>query len=258
MSYQQNNQNGGRPQGTPRKKSFLNDWRQPHPATDTPMEGGKYPAQFMWEITNAGKIVLKISDGVFKEGAKSPHKEVEMSGYDRNILFETLLEAANTSVEFPARQFFVKKHDFVRVGGASRLSEQPITKVMFSVSRDENGVINLVYSKGDYKVKTRFKGPNSSVIMVRNAAGEIVEDSGFMSRMYTRSWVNFHKEVLDRMERDGWEPPKPKGDFNGGSNNNNNGGGAPSYRQGTQGGGGGNPNQSNSNFDDFDNDDIPF
>ena len=87
MSYQQNNQGGGRPQGTPRKKSFLNDWRQPHPATDAPLEGGKYPAQFMWEVTNAGKIVLKISDGVFKEGAKSPHKEVEMNGYDRNILF---------------------------------------------------------------------------------------------------------------------------------------------------------------------------
>jgi len=253
MSYQQNNQGGGRPQGTPRKKSFLNDWRQPHPATDAPLEGGKYPAQFMWEVTNAGKIVLKISDGVFKEGAKSPHKEVEMNGYDRNILFEALIEATNMAVDFPARQFFVKKHDFVRVGGQSRLSEQPITKVMFSVSRDEQGVINLVYTKGDYKVKTRFKGPNSSVIMVRNAAGEIVEDHGFMSRMYTRSWVKFHQEVLDRMERDGWEPPKPKGDFNGGGQ----GGGGGGYRQGTQGGNGGNPNQSNSNFDDFE-DDIPF
>lgn len=249
MSYQQNNNQ--RPQGTPRKKSYLNDWRQPHPASEKPVEGGKYPAQFMWEITNAGKVVLKISDGVFKEGAKSPHKEVEMSAYDRGILFDTLLEATNPAIEFKTRQFMVKKHDFVRVGGQSRLSEQPITKVTFTISRDEQGIVTLVYSKGDYKVTTRFKGPNSSVIMIRNDAGEVVEDHGFMSRMYTRSWVNFHRPVLDRMELEGWEPPKPR-DGSGGGNNNGGGGG---YRNN----GGGNPNQSNSNFDAFDDEsDIPF
>lgn len=247
MSYQNSN-NGQRPQGTPRKKNFLNDWRQPHPASDKPVEGGKYPAQFMWELTNAGKVVLKISDGVYKEGAKSPHKEVEMSAYDRNIFFETLIEASNMSVDFKTKQLMVKKHDFVRVGGQSRLSEQPITKVTLTIGRDEAGVITLTYSKGDYKVTTRFKGPNSSVIMVRNEAGEVVEDTGFMSRMYTRAWANFHRDVLDRMELEGWEPPKPRGDNGGGGQ----GGGSNNFRnQGDQ-------NKSNSNFDDAFDEDVMF
>lgn len=246
MSYPQNN--GQRPQGTPRKKSFLNDWRQPHPATDAPVDGGKYPAQFMWEVTNAGKIVLKISDGVFKEGAKSPHKEVEMNAYDRNVFFESLLEAANSQIDFKTKQLVVKKHQFVRNGGQSRMSEQPITQITLTISRDDKGAISLTYSKGDYKVTTRFKGPNSSVIMVRNDAGEVVEDTGFMSRMYTRAWVNFHSPVLDRMELEGWEPPKPKGDsgssggYSGSSYNRNQG----------------DPNKSNQNNFDDEFDDIAF
>lgn len=240
MSYQQNN---NRPTPQPRKKSFLNDWRQPHPASDAPLEGGKYPAQFMWEVTNAGKIVLKISDGVFKEGAKSPHKEVELGAYDRNVLFETLLEASDNP-DFKTKQLIVKKHQFVRTGGQSRMSESPITQVTLTIIRDEKGQITLGYSKGDYKVTTRFKGPNSSVIMYKNEAGEVVEDHGCMSRMYLRAWVNFHRMVLDRMELEGWEPPKPR---DGGSSNNN-------YQNNNRNS---NPNQSNSNFDDFD-DDIAF
>jgi|GEM_PF-6322887 hypothetical protein len=244
MSYQQNN---SRPTPQPRKKSFLNDWRQPHPASDAPMDGGKYPAQFMWEVTNAGKIVLKISDGVFKEGAKSPHKEVELGAYDRNVLFETLLEASNNP-DFKTKQLVVKKHQFVRTGGASRMSDSPITQVTLTIIRDDAGQITLGYSKGDYKVTTRFKGPNSSVIMYKNEAGEVVEDRGCMSRMYLRAWVNFHRMVLDRMELEGWEPQKPREGTSGGANGNG------GYNQNK-----GNPNQSNHNssFDD-EFDDIAF
>lgn len=235
-----NHQQHSKPQFTPRKKMFLNDWRQPHPATDKPLEGAKFPAQFMWEITNAGKIVFKVSDGIFKEGGggKNNHKEVEMTAYDRNILFETLLEASN-SPDFTSKQYQIKKHDFVFTGGQSRLSDSPVTKGTFTIKRDENGVISLGYSKGDYKVMCNFKGPNSNVLLMRNAEGQMVEDTGFMSRMSTRSWVNFHRPVLDRMELDGWEPPKPKGDGSAGSHKPNN-----------------NPNHSNTNSFDDDFDDM--
>lgn len=240
MSNYNNGGGGDRPVFTPRKKMYLNDWRMPHPASDAPMEGGKYPAQFMWELTNAGKVVLKISDGVYKEGAKSPHKEVELDMYHRNILFEALLEATNNP-EFGTKQLVVKKHQFVRTGGASRMSDAPITQITLTIIRDADGIITLGYSKGDYKVKTRFKGPNQSVILVRNAGGETVEDLGVMSRMYVRSWIKFHQPVLDRMELEGYEPPKPR---------EGTGGGAVVQRPSNQ-------NQSNLNDGTFD-DDIDF
>lgn len=199
------------PQFTPRKKLFLNDWRQPHPTSEAPLEGAKFPAQFLWELTNAGKVVFKINDGIWKEGAKTTHKEVEMGAYQRGILFNSLLEAANNP-EFTIKQYIIKKPGFVRTGGQSRMSDQPITHGTFTIKRDDRGVITLGYSKGDYKTTTSFRGPNNDVIMMRNEAGELVEDIGFMSRMYLRSWVDFHKRVLDRMELDGWTPPVPKGD----------------------------------------------
>lgn len=239
MSYQQGNQ--GKPQFTPRKKMFLNDWRQAHPAGEKPLDGAKFPPQFMWEVTNAGKIVFKVSDGVFTQGGgggKNNHKEVEMTAYDRNILFETLLEATN-SPEFTAKQYHIKKHDFVFNGGQSRLSEHPVTKGTFTIKRDKGGNISLGYSKGDYKVECTFKGPNANVIMVRGEDGQMREDTGFLSRMSTRSWVNFHRPVLDRMELEGWEPPKPKGDGTPGAHKPNN-----------------NPNVSNTNSFDDDFDDM--
>jgi len=246
MGYQ--NRNNSQPQFTPRKKSFLNDWRQPHPCTEAPLEGGKYPAQFMWEVTNAGKIVLKVSDGVYKEGAKNTHKEVELNGYDRGVFFEALLEATNNP-DFKTKQLVVKKHQFVRQGGQSRMSESPITQVTLTIIREDNGVIWVGYSKGDYKVKVRFKGPNSTVLMMRDpATNELVEDSGLMSRFAARNWVNFHRYVLDRMELEGWEPPKSQNNNNGGSNGGSGGG----HQRNN------NPNQSNSNFTDDDFDDIDF
>lgn len=233
------NQNNG-PKFTPRKKMFLNDWRQPHPSTEKPLEGAKFPAQFMWEITNAGKIVFKVNDGIFKEGGggKNNHKEVEMGAYDRGILFETIAEAAN-SPDFTSKQYTIRKHDFVFTGGQSRMSESPVTKGVFTIKRDENGVISLTYSRGDYKATCLFKGPNSNTITMRGPDGTVVEDKGFMSRMAARRWVKFHEPILDRMEQDGWEPPKPKGDGTPGQHKQNN-----------------NPNQSNTNTFDEDFDDM--
>lgn len=221
---------------TPRKKSILNDWRMPHPATEQPMAGGKYPAQLMWEIKNNGKIVLKVNDGVFKQDGANKHKEVELDAYDRGILFEGLLEATQNP-DFKTKQIDVRSKQFVFQGGAGRMSDQPISQVKLTISRDEKGVMSLGYSKGDYKARFIFKGPRDSVLMFRNG-DETTEDNGTMSRWATRNWVNFHRPILDRMEVEGWEPPKPR------DGGNNPGGGSR---------GGSGP----SNNDDFD-EDVDF
>lgn len=230
--------NGQRPQGAPngqkRKKTFLNDYRQAHPATDAPINGGKYPAQLMFEQKITGQIVLKINDGVFSEG-KSTHKEVELDAYDRGQLFEALKDAAdiNGNPNFKAAKIIPAKHQFVFQGGSGRMSDKPVVQCNFTVTREDNGEITLGYSKGDYKALVRFKGPRSMSVLVRNASGETVEDKGVMSRWAVRHWVGFMKPVLERMELEGWEPPKPRGDqannpqrnsdYTGSSNNNSGG-----------------------------------
>jgi hypothetical protein len=224
-----------------RKKTFLNDYRQAHPCTDEPMPGGKYPAQLMFEQKITGQIVLKVNDGVFKEG-KSTHKEVEMDAYDRGILFEALNEAANNA-DFKTKKLVFAKHQFVFQGGSGRMSDKPVVQVNMVITRDDNGQITVGYSKGDYKAVFRFKGPRSTVVMVRNAAGETVEDHGVMSRWAVRHWTSFMKPVLEHMELTGWEPPKPRGDAGGGGQRS----GGNSYNGG---GGGGESSGGDADFDD--------
>jgi len=234
-------QRNGAPNGQKRKKTFLNDYRQAHPATDAPINGGKYPAQLMFEQKITGQIVLKVNDGVFSEG-KSTHKEVELDAYDRGQLFEALLEAAdiNGSPNFKQAKVTPARHQFVFQGGSGRMSEKPVVQCNFVISREDNGEITLGYTKGDYKAMIRFKGPRSMTVMMRNANGEVAEDKGIMSRWAVRHWVSFLKPVLERMELEGWEPPKPRGDA-------------------ANGGGGGrsndyNSNDSSSSTDSFDDD----
>lgn len=250
----------GAPNANQRKKTILSDYRQPHPCTDEPMPGGKYPAQIMWDQKNNGEIVLKISDGIFGE-AKSNHKEVTMDYAHRGILFEAILEAASDP-NFTQKSIAVRWKAFVFQGGQGRMSDQPILQCNFIVARDPNGWVTLGYVKGDYKVPVRFKGPKDSVVYIKGPDGNRTEDTGTMSRWAARSWVNFHRPILDRMEQDGWTPPKPKGgnangNNNGGGNNynnnrpqgNNNGGGN-NYNQGNNGNGGG--NSAPAPVDDFD------
>jgi hypothetical protein len=241
--------NGQRPQGAPngqkRKKTFLNDYRQAHPATDAPINGGKYPAQLMFEQKITGQIVLKINDGVFSEG-KSTHKEVELDAYDRGQLFEALKDAADLTgnPNFKAAKVVPAKHQFVFQGGSGRMSDKPVVQCNFTITREDNGEITLGYSKGDYKAVIRFKGPRSMTVMMRNAAGEVVEDKGIMSRWAVRHWVSFMKPVLERMELEGWEPPKPRNTDGG------NGGGGGGRSNDYNGGGNNNSGGSDTDFDD--------
>lgn len=194
-----------------RKKTLLNDYRQPHPTSTEPLPGAKYPAQLMWEQAINGKLLLKVNDGVWKEGAKTNHKEVEMDYAHRGILFEALLDATQDA-NFKMKVIPVQWKQYVFAGGQSKLSDSAVLQANLSIIRDKDGCITLGYSKGDYKAQFKFKGPKETTVMVKNDAGERVEDHGLMSRWAVRAWVNFHRPMLDRMDNDAWEPAKPKGD----------------------------------------------
>ena len=239
-----------RPAGTPRKKNLLNDYRQAHPVTEAPLEGGKYPAQLMWEQANNGKIMLKVNDGVFKEGG-GKHKEVELDIYDRGVFFETLLEATKQP-DFGTRQVNVARKQFVFAGGGGgggggRMSDNPITQVLLTITRQPDGKIVVGYSKGDFKAQFIFKGPRHTTLLMKGPDGARVEDHGTMSRMAVRNWVNFHRPMLDRMENESWEPPKPRGDAPNNNNRNNNT---------NNGGGGGGSSAGGGDFDNSFDDDF--
>ena len=68
-----------------------------------------------------------------------------------------------------------------------------------------------------------------------------------MSHCPVKGYIKFHRPILDRMEKEGWEPPKPKGGNGGGGGNwggNNNSGGG-------NGGGGQRQQQSDPEFEDI-------
>lgn len=240
MNGQQNGQQ--RPAFTPRKKTLLTDYRQPHPVSTEPVPGAKYAAQLMWDQANNGKIMLKVNDGIYKEGAKSNHKEIEMDYAHRGVLFEALLEATTDS-NFKTKQIPVQWKQFVFAGGSGRMSDQPVLQVFFTVIRDAQGRITLGWTKGDYKVQFLFKGPKDTTVYIKNDEGERVEDHGIMSRWSVRAWIGFHRPILDRMDNDGWEPPKPKegAPASGGGNQRPNNNAA---------NGGGFDNNSGGGFDD--------
>lgn len=198
-----------RPAFKPRKKTLLTDYRQPHPVSTAPVEGAKYPAQLMWDQANNGKITLKVNDGVYKEGAKSTHKEVDMDYSHRGVLFEALEEACRDP-NFGTKQIPVQWKQFVFTGGSGRQSDSPVIQVILTISRDKAGCISMGWSKGDYKVQFKFKGPKDTTVYIKNAEGVREEDHGIMSRWSVRAWIAFHRPMLDRMERDAWEPPVPK------------------------------------------------
>lgn len=230
----------------PRKKTILNDYRMPLPASIAPLEGARNPAQFMWELKNNGKIVFKVNDGVYKQGAKNTHKEVELDWSERGMVFEALRDAVKNK-DFVNKQIPIRKKDFVFTGGRSQMSETPILKATFTIRRDEQGIIYWGYSKGDYKVEVSFRGPNDTSVFYKDENGNRREDHGALSRYNAAAYVRFHEPILNRMEEEHWTPPKPKPDAGNGNYNSNGGG--------HTGGGGSKPS---ADFDDSDFDDVDF
>ncbi|QGZ14377.1 hypothetical protein [Photobacterium phage PDCC-1] len=233
--------------GNARVKTPLNDFYAVHPTTAQPVEGAKFPGQMLWEIANNGKILFKADDKRYNPNDQQAYKkkECEMDPSDRNMIFELLLEAANDE-NFTKGQYAVKKYAFVRQNGQSKLSDQPITQGQFTVIRDQNGVISMGYTRGDYKVLFTFTAPGHSELRFFEN-GEWVTREGKMSQMWVRSYVKRMGGILNTKDMEVYQPPKPK---NGGSWNNN-GGGNKGGNGGGNGGWGDNNSGGGDNFDDI-------
>lgn len=199
------------PNSNARRKTIFDDWKQPQASTVDPVQGGKYPATWIIQQKSNGKIVMKINDGIYDPNSKSNvHKEVEMNWSDRNALMEGILEACSDT-SFETSQMVVRKKDFIKSGGQSKISDNPIVKAMFTIDRDKNsGVISVTYRKGEYSAKIIFRGANDTVLYRKDSTGNKVEDHGTLSRWAAKAWVKWHQDPVNQMEREMYEPPAPK------------------------------------------------
>lgn len=212
-----------------RPSTLFNDFRYPMPTSDKPVEGAKYPARWTWELgLSGGTIYFKVNDGVYgKDDRNAKSKEVEMSVFDRNSLFNLMEEACNNR-EFTKAQYTVKKTQF---GTGGRMNDHPSTLGTFTVIRTQDGRIMVGFTKGTYKVMFPFTSPYESVIMVTNSDGEAVEDKGLMSRVYCKAFTKFSRKFLDQYEWENYKAREKKGDNNNGNRNNNGNNGAGNNRQ---------------------------
>lgn len=222
--------------GNAREKTPLNDYRWQHPATQDPLPGAKYPATMQWELANNGKIIFKVNDGVFQQGDSNAYKrkQQEIEGAERNAIFELLLEAANCS-DFTKAQYQIKRKQFVREGGAGRMSDRPILQATFTVIREQDGTVKLGFTKGDFKALFVFENIGDSELS-EFVDGGYRPAKGLMSRIHVRGYIRFIGNFLDSKEYSNYTPKAPKGQSNGSGN---------SY--------GGNNNKNSQQYDD----DIP-
>lgn len=198
------------PNSNARRKTIFDDWKQPQAATIDPVQGGKYPATWIIQQKSNGKIVMKINDGIYDPNSKSNHKEVEMNWSDRNALMEGILEACEDP-NFETSQMVIRKKDFIKSGGQSKISDNPIVKGMFTIDRNKNtGVISVTYRKGEYDAKIVFRGAFDTVLYRKGADGQKYEDHGTLSRWAAKAWVKWHQDPVNQMEREMYEPPAPK------------------------------------------------
>lgn len=236
MSQQNNGQTFAR-----RPQTMFNDFRYPMPKSDKPVEGAKYPATWTWELGLSGQVFFKVNDGVWgKDDRNAKSKEAELSWADRNALLNLMEEAIN-NVNFDKAQYVVRKVTF---GAGGKMNDHPSTLATFTIKRDSNGRLLVGYSKGTYKVMFPFTSPYDSIILV-STGGEPKEDSGLMSRVYAKAFIDFSRKFLDTYEWDNFKPREKKGD-------NNNGGGGNNFNRGNGGGNnnsgwGGNNNNGGGN-----------
>lgn len=243
-----------------RPDTMFSDYRYPMPASAQPVEGAKYPARWTWSFGAGGKVYFKVNDGVFgKDDRNAKLKEVHLSNMDRNALLN-LMQNAIDDPNFTTAQYHVKQTIF---GNGGRLNDHPSTLGTFTIVRTKEGIINVGYSKGTYKVLFEFRSPYDSVILIKRD-GEAVEDHGLMSRVYVKAFIDYSRKFCDQMEWEGYTPRERKDSNGGGNNNNNNWGGnnnnssGGNNNWGGNNGGGNNNNSRNNSTPDFDDEEIIF
>lgn len=219
------------PAPTPRPKTVLNDYGQPHPETEQPVQGARYNGALRFEQKSNGDIVLRCYDNVFSQGGeKRQIREVTLNYNERGVLFDYVRQAADMSVQFSSAQLPINQTGWLRENGQSKPTPEPVNMCNFIIGRDDKGRVSLTYQKGDFSFKTVFRMHNVPSVRYKTTGGEVVEDFGGPSRSSARTWCNFHEPLLNKMYIDVWKPKEPKGGNGAGNNNwnkpnNNNGGG---------------------------------
>lgn len=225
--------------GTPRAKTMLNDYNQPHPETEQPMPGGKFNGAMRFEQKGNGKIVLRLHDGVWTTEKKTT-REVELDYMERGALFDAVLQAADEKSPFASVNIPVNQKGWVRGPTGSKPTDTPINMCNLIVSREPDGRVSLEYVKNDYRFKVVFRLKNVASYKIKMPDGTVKDDVGMPSRSSARSWSNWHAPLLNQMEREAWTPRETK-PFNGGGQGGGNGGGQWQQRNnGSNGGNGGN------------------
>lgn len=207
-------------------KTILNDYRYPHPKTDKPLDGARYPATLQWKVKSSS-TTLVISDGVYVEGKGYLKKEVDLDPYQRNMVLGLLKDAA-LNKEFTNAQLTIAKKMFFKENGVNKLGDKPTTIATITILKDPEGIICLAFKRSDFKAMIKFRGPNDSQLArYDKLTGEYKQADDFLSAKYTLAYVKFVSEYLTQMEIQQYKAPEKKGGNNNGnkgnySNNNNN------------------------------------
>lgn len=240
------------PQATPRAKTILNDYSQPHPETEKPVEGAKRNGQLRFEQKANGKIVLRVYDNVWNENAKPVTREAELNYSERGAIFDAVRQAAEKNTDFASLIIPVNQRQWMRTNGINKLSDEPINVCNFIITRREDGRISLTYQKADFKFETVFRLANVDAFKKRTKTGEIIEDRGAPSQASARSWCTFHEPTLNDMEKAAWKPKENKNNNNFQNNNNGGGNNNGGWQKTNTGGNGGNGAAVEESFEEID------
>lgn len=236
-------------QGNTRAKTIFNDYTQPHPETEQPLQGARNNGQLRFEQKVNNAWVLRVYDNVWND-QKRITREVEVNYNERGNIFDAVRQAADMSVDFVQACIPINQKGWVRgPDGKTKPSDEPINQCNIIIARDEKNRVTMTYQKADYKFTTVFRLHNAPAWKMRGKDGNVYEDFGAPSRAAARSWCNFHEQAMNTLSISTYVPraPKTPAGGNGGGGWNNNGGG----NGGNSGGnGGGGMNQMTQDFDD--------
>lgn len=191
--------------GTPRAKTILNDYMQPHPETEQPVQGAKHNGALRFEQKANGRIVLRVYDNVWSDQKKTT-REVELDYNERGTLFEAVRQASDEKCSFASVNIPINQRGWMRTATGNKLTDDPINMCNLIVSREPDGRVSLEYVKADFRFKVLFRLKNCASWKIKTVTGEIKDDAGLPSRASARTWCNFHETLLNDMERAVWTP----------------------------------------------------
>lgn len=222
-----------------RPQTIFNDFKYDMPKSTKPVEGAKFPATWMWEIGNNGKIYFKVNDGIYGQNDQNAkNKEVELTFIQRNQLF-FILEEAVRDKDFTSSQVIISKQQWNRA--ANRMNDEPSVQATFTIVRTKEGEIRINFARGTYELMF-VMNDNKLIVRSKDVDG-VKENVGLASRAYVSAFVRFSQKFLDAEEWNRYtrETKESKSGGAGGGNNNR-------YQNNNSTGGG--SNNAPKDFDD--------